>query len=619
MESGSSDSEDKKEKDELNHPKLNPKFKIIKNKTKNYLFNLISHLINNKNFFEEKLTPSDIEIIFETSSEISTYSHLGYKTKLNYRYFNPKRDLLKNVKLYKNFPAEIEMKDEYYQRKFDEVSVDLYPEIKKGMKLNLSDFPFFSYENKELKQCDKNELNKNTECACDEYVLCIYINYFTNVNEKNDPIKIIENILQLDSLFKYFKTVFIIFQFESASVMKECNKEEKLIKYLNNNENKNKIFVLYNLLSSYQINEKNKDNVINIFTENKKLFLQENKDKNYYFILDQNKRIIEASPLNFIGKNITLLLMELKDQEKKGDKNNIFAKKEKEEKAKIKQAKKLIQFITDINKLNLDYLFDIYFKVSFTLTTNDELTKIQLTKINLFEFKGKFKKNEYNYLKNNSDLLKANPYYISFSEIPTVDIDIDFTNMECEKCKKVIGEESYLYYCYICKMKYCYECVQSQLKNNTGKKKYIDPKHNLIFFKTRDKNHFLNIDQEKLGNNLFAELSEDSLRSWSSARCDGCSTSFRGQEWERYLCLTCKKGIRLSDGFIDFCSECVDKMSKDKRERENLEKKPDSILRDYENDYFMDYNLKIEHKHEKHIYLMMPYQVEYGERGYYTF
>ena len=619
MESGSSDSEDKKEKDDLNHPKLNPKFKIIKNKTKNYLFNLISHLINNKNCFEEKLTPSDLEINFETSSEISTYSHLGYKTKLNYRYFNPKRDLLKNVKLYKNFPAEIEMKDEYYQRKFDEVSVDLYPEIKKGMKLNLSDFPFFSYENKELKQCDKNELNKNTECACDEYVLCIYINNFTNVNEKNDPIKIIENILQLDSLFKYFKTVFIIFQFESASVMKECNKEEKLIKYLNNNENKNKIFVLYNLLSSYQINEKNKDNVINIFAENKKLFLQENKDKNYYFILDHNKRIIEASPLNFIGKNITLLLMELKDQEKKGDKNNIFTKKEKEEKAKIKQAKKLIQFITDINKLNLDYLFDIYFRVSFTLTTNDELTKIKLTKINLFEFKGKFKKNEYNYLKNNSDLLKANPYHISFSEIPTIDIDIDFTNMECEKCKKVIGEESYLYYCYICKMKYCYECVQSQLKNNTGKKKYIDPKHNLIFFKTRDKNHFLNIDQEKLGNNLFAELSEDSLRSWSSARCDGCSTSFRGKEWERYLCLTCKKGIRLSDGFIDFCSECVDKMSKDKRERENLEKKPDSILRDYENDYFMDYNLKIEHKHEKHIYLMMPYQVEYGERGYYTF
>ncbi len=143
MESGNSDNEEKKEKKESDNPKKKPKYKIIKNRVKNYIFNIISFLINNKNKFDEKLKPSDIEIILETNSDISTFSKLKYKTKLNYGLFNSKRDTIKNIKLYKQFPVQFEIQDEYYKNVFDDVIVDIFPQIKKGIKLEINKFPFF--------------------------------------------------------------------------------------------------------------------------------------------------------------------------------------------------------------------------------------------------------------------------------------------------------------------------------------------------------------------------------------------------------------------------------------------------------------------------------------------
>ena len=52
------------------------KYKIMKNSSKNYLLNLISYLINNKNNFEEKLKPNDIEILLEFDSNTSTFHQI---------------------------------------------------------------------------------------------------------------------------------------------------------------------------------------------------------------------------------------------------------------------------------------------------------------------------------------------------------------------------------------------------------------------------------------------------------------------------------------------------------------------------------------------------------------
>lgn len=625
MESGNSDTVEKKEKEILEKPGKKQKYKLIKNKTKNYIFNLISYIINNKNNFEEKLKPSDLEIILETNSNISTYSQLKYKTKINYGYFNSKRDIIKNIDIYRKFPAEIEIKDEYYKNSFEHILIELFPEIKKKLKLDLVNFPLYSYVNKEIKEYDKNELKSHLECGDNEYIFCIYISYYDSINGRNDPIKMIENIVQSDNFFNYFKFVLIIFQFDSELQLEDFLKDDKLDKYFNNNVNRDKILFLFNFLSCYKNNEKNKDNLINIFQENRKIVEQnfnfsfsENDKKNYFFILDKDKIIVELAPLCLIGNMITFLLLELRNNEKNNEKIPFFVKKEMEEKSQLKQAKKLINFISSIKKLKLDYIFDIYFNISFTLYPNDDFTKIRLKKINFMKFNGTFNKTEYNYLKDCSQSLNLPFCEFSFKENPTIDIEIDFIKMDCEKCKKIIEEESFLYYCYICKNKYCFDCVQSQLNDNKGKKKYIDSKHNLIFFKTRDKKQFLNIDKEKLGTNLFVEYDDEGLHNWTYIVCNGCTYSFE-EGTERYLCLTCKKGIRLSSGYIDFCGKCIGKMCKNKKDMENLEKVSDKIIENFDNNYLDDYKLKIEHKHENHIYLMIPHQIEGGERGYYNF
>ena len=102
---------------------------------------------------------------------------------------------------------------------------------------------------------------------------------------------------------------------------------------------------------------------------------------------------------------------------------------------------------------------------------------IIIKNIQSFKMNGQLRTKEYMWLNEKKKLLPSN-YIINMEEIMTIDIEIDFTDMECFKCRKKIPDDKELYYCYICKIKYCYECVQEKLKKN-GKEKFIDKKHNL--------------------------------------------------------------------------------------------------------------------------------------------
>ena len=598
------------------------KYKIMPNKIKNSLFNMISFLIYNKNNFEEKLKPSELEITLETGSNISTYKNIKFKTKLNYDSFNPKRDLIKNLKIYKSFPAELEMKDEYYTKGVENVSVDIYPRIKKGIKLDLSEFPFYSYENKTINKNIKNEIKNSLQCKENEFILCIYLPSFDNTDK--DIIQMIESIFETDMYDQYFKSTVIIIQTQDEQHLVKIASFEILKKYFEKNANsdkdKKKIKFLFNPLSNYKANEKNDNNFVNIFQRNEDIFLFErNQEKKFFFILDNNKTIIKIKPLKEIGNIITLFLLKLKQNKNNGQDSLSHSQKEKEKKEKLKEAKKLMHFICNIHKLNLNYIFDLKFKIILSLKINDELTKIKIKKINKLSVEGIFFSKEYKYLKQISDSLKMPSCEFNLQELQTIDIDIDFTNMECEKCKKIISDEEYLYYCYICKLKYCYECVQNQLKNNEGKKKYIDAKHNLIFFKTRDKKQFLNLEISKLGKNRFADAYEGDLSYWSSTVCNGCRGNLRRGE-ERYVCLHCRKGKKMDGGFIDYCSVCIKKMCENKNDMVTLEAKSNEVLDSWSNDFLEGFSFKVEHKHENHIYLMLPFSITSGEeRAYYFF
>ena len=165
--------------------------------------------MNNKNDFEEKIKPSELDIKLTTNSESSHINQLIYKMDINYLSFNAKRDTVNNINKYKKIPTEIELKDEYYENKniFERVTLDFYPNIKKGIILDLSIFPFYSYDKEKnnyvkfsFKQNDKNSDNDKTN----KFVLCIYAIQAddTTINKID---KYVENLKGIKNIWDYCK------------------------------------------------------------------------------------------------------------------------------------------------------------------------------------------------------------------------------------------------------------------------------------------------------------------------------------------------------------------------------------------------------------------------------
>lgn len=601
-------------KEKNNFYELTHKPKLLSNKAKNYLINLISFLINNKNNFEEKIKPSELEFQLETDTDNSYINQLIYKLKIYYNSFNIKRDKVKNISKYKKIPVEIEIKDEYYSSKaiYQRVELDFYPMIKKGIHLDLSCFPFYSINKDKFKFESKNKSISNNN---NEYTLCLYLMQTDDATiTKID--KEIEKLKKTNTIWNYFEKIYVIFQVNSIEHINRFTKNEIINKYafIDNKDKNNKIIYLFNVLTCYADNDTN-DNLINIFINKKYINSSKDRDKEkekeYFFILDKSNKIIKLKYLSVLSETMTYFLFNLNNN------SSISKEKEKNKKIKLKNMKELLYFLTRLKKL--DYIFDIHFKISINIAINDELTEVELKKINTTLISGNFYKKEYNYLLKLFNSIRQKNCKFNAVEIPTVDIDIDFTKMECCKCSQIIQEDKYFYYCFVCKTKYCYECVQKQLKNK-GRAKFIDPKHNLIFFKTRDKSKFLNLDKSKLGNNKFTQSIDDTdFDNKHSASCFGCKGNFMGTE--RYICLNCRKGLSAGNTFVDYCGKCIEKMCNNKEEMIKLEKEANgSIYNQNSNNFTKEHKILFRHKHEEHIYLMLPLQFQYSnDEPYYNF
>ena len=594
MENDKKYNENEKEEKSANKSK---KSLILPNKSRNFLINLISYLVNNKNNFEEKIKPSDLEFKLETDSDISLASQLTFNLSIYYSSFNHKRDLIKNIKKYEEFPSEVEENDEYYKSKtmFKNIKIDLFPKIKKGINLDLSVFPFYSFTKESDRKVNISKVNLDKDQDKDnKYTLCLYLFQ----NDKNSVKLIDEMIDNLNKIemWEFFKKIYVIFQVKNYEIVKSLSLNEYINKYIYNEKSAkdNKIIYLFNVLSSYSEKDGN-ETVINIF-ENKEV----NKNKDYFFILDCNNKIVKIKPILNLSGTISYFLVNLKDNKNK----DIFEEKEKTKIEKFKKTEEIIYFISKVK--NLDYIFDIEFDISINLCINDELTDIKIKKINSLIINGEFCTKEYKHLKELFLPIRQLSCSFNIKELPTIDIDIDFSNMKCHKCEKEIPDDGFIYYCYTCKDKYCYACVQEQLKKK-GINKYIDKKHNLLFFKTRDKKQFLNLDKPKLGKNRFAESKDDGdFDRRHSAECNGCHGNFSGTE--RYICLNCRKGKIVGNGFIDYCGKCIEKMCNVNDDMVKLEQEANGVLNNNHNNFTGEHKIKITHKHENHIYLMLPLQ-----------
>ena len=380
-------------------------------------------------------------------------------------------------------------------------------------------------------------------------------------------------------------------------------KSENLIKIINNSNNDGvqRIKYIFNILSFYD--SKNKTNrIINIFSNNK--FGQE-----YFFILDKNNKIISIKKnfTNFMRKIFNFVLKIKNSLDKQNSNlNDVFKEKEIKKKESFNSLTEIIYFFSKIK--NLDYIFDLQFELSFSVYLNDDFSDIYIKKINSILVEGEFRTKEYLYLKNLIESIKLPKQNNSYSlkEIETIDIDIDFTDMKCQNCNKIIPEDKHLYYCYFCQVKYCYECVHEQLKKK-GKEKYIDQNHNLIFFKTRNKKHFTCLDKKKLGKNVFARSTNDNQFDNShNAICNGCRGNF--DNIARYVCVHCRPGLYLSGGYIDYCQKCIEKMCTNENEKDHLEHNSDEEICCKNNNFVKGHIINTHHKHDEHIYLLLPLQ-----------
>ena len=186
-------------------------------------------------------------------------------------------------------------------------------------------------------------------------------------------------------------------------------------------------------------------------------------------------------------------------------------------------------------------------------------------------------------------------------ELETKNIPINFANMFiCKVCKKEIPNDKECFYCYRCIEFYCYECVKKHINSNNGINKFIDRKHNLIFFKTRNVNNFMTIDSHKFGKDSFTIST--SFKSSHSASCDGCGSSF--YNCQRYVCMTCKPGMYLDGGYCDYCNNCIENMMANNEKGKQMQQKVSVIQYKY-GTFCKNHALVERHDHENHIYLMI--------------
>ena len=582
------------------------KLSALGKKSSDYFFlNIVSHLFNNIKVFKEKIDPKYLDFILFTDSSISLIDKLNYELKIAYSLFDEKLNKIKK----EDITSRLKFEDEYEKKEtvFINIAIDLTPKLLLNHYLDLSNISFQYYNHKSHTK-EKYEIKANINNNKFRLIFCLK-DFNKNIS------KDIENLKKtIDDLFDYFEDIYIIFQAKTLKKSTEIIDEINGIEFGNNlsiirelkgketnvvvdNKDIKEVKYLFNIIHD---NNQVEENIYNFFNDY---------GQDYFFILDNNNEIIFIkNDMKNLVENIFKFIIPYK----KLKKNYIECLHEKETAKKELNSlmKQLIYFITKLKHLN--YIFDIEFNFAFSVSINEEFTDIIIKTINKIRIKGTFRTKEYQYLNNILNIIKEKSskteIYSNLIEVQTTDIDVDFSEMKCLKCSKIIPDDKHFYYCYFCKTKYCYECIQEQLTKK-GQEKYIDKKHNLIFFKTKDIKNFKNIDKRKLGKNLFAQATnDDELDPLHSSICNGCSHNIHNQA--RYECLNCRPGKYLSGGYVDFCQNCIEKMCNNENDKRNLEKCADEDIDTYNNRFMAGYVYHNIHKHDDHVYLLLPLQCQ---------
>ena len=557
---------------------------------------LIDYLLNgltNKKFCEG-LKISDFDIILSTNN--AEDKKIFHSLNICNTKFDPSTAPSRKIIIYKDLYEVIEPfinGKKLAEQNFKEVTIHVYPKIRRNLRFDITSLTYKVVKDNNVVDYKMEHENTNSD---NKDILCICSFKLNGKKHKFEKIlQLLEQFKQLGKeFFEYHRIAYIIFCIkEENSILSEYENFPDELKKVN--ENFDKVRMIFYVSPQGE----SEDEIANMFALN-------DLGKNFYFHMNSNHVIYKADNMLHSGDLIEDSI-NYKNKEKEINKYPQQIINERNE-----AFYNFYNFLKNIK----DYKYSLYMSFDFEICLRyDEDLNLSINYIDFSHINAELRTKEYNLIKKAADILK--PETTEIDEIPTTDIPIDFSDMECFRCGKKIGNIEDFYYCYKCNYKYCKICVIDNYNKNNGKDKFIDQKHNLLYFKTRDLNSFKDIDIHKLGNDSFSQCTDNSKLSDHSALCIWCNERFKNSP--RYLCLQCKSGKKQLDGYNDYCLKCIQHMMSGDKEGEEIQKKEERI---YSEETRILYGEKITYRHDndKHIYLMIAMEYIYNDNNpYFTY
>ena len=566
----------------------------------------INTLFKEDTVFTKGLTYPDFDIVLSSSD--AEGQEIFHSLNICNCKYDPNSTATKKVihfenldKIMQNFLKWKENKEKNYKEKpnikdFAAIFMHAYPLVRKNLQIDISTITF--------KQVKKNEENikalvdfKMEKFKPGDKDIVYFVSF--KLNQKKHKFGKIEQLLDqfkqdaLKDFWNFYQKAYFIFCVEDEkSILSEYELFPDFLKKANE-EDPHAQFIFY-----VDPPGESPDQVMNIFKMSEF-------EKDYYFMMGPNNIIERCDSMLCSGDVV----------------ENSIKRKKAEQKEKIKEEDinkaltSFYDFVSNIQKYKYNFFFS--YQIEVCLKFNKDKNFI-LSYVNFSHLIAEVRTNEFKILKECTDIFK--PDICELQEIETFDIPIDFNQNMCIKCKNQIQNNDPMYYCYKCKEKYCTECVLKNFNDekNKGIKKFIDPKHNLLFFKTRNLENFKIIDKYKLGKDSFASCTDDAKLGNHSFSCNGCGA---GQNYvkPRYLCLTCRPGLMQDNGFNDFCIDCIDHMNKNDAQGQKVQN-DEYDLYSRETRFFYEDKTKAKHDHNNHIYLMIALEFKGNDsNGYYDY
>jgi hypothetical protein len=512
--------------------------------------------------------PDDFEVKVNIYYDI--HKNPWYKVYFYNVFFYSKRDTYEFLSIFQLMNKQLDI---WLLTFFPHIRINLIVRMQKGYSYNLHLF-IFSKITKNINETLTESFSYTPFQIdnSDQYKILFFFEF-----SDRDISKIIETQKKLDSFNKKNNNILNEYKIYFIYMEKDLNKRNKISSILFKNE------ISIKIINAFLEEKKSKKDPINIFQYTKYLV-------NPYFLI-------------FNGKNFKISKMGLIESFEKKFLDFKFPPEEKKEDY-IQRKLDLIDFIYNTQK-KLDYYTNLRVLIPLRLSMKQleskdkkykttELVPVQKTKLTVI-----------GYLKEN-DLLNLKKEFkkyiyekdIKINKLITYTFDIENLIKECNNCKRILNDNEEIYACFWCKIAFCEKCVEDTINDETknGKEKLVHKEHNLLYFKTRNKENFLYLEKIKLGENLFNALPEKLWTLKHQMICNGCLKD--NLISPRYLCVTCRPGDRLKGGFVDFCYECIKHLrNKDSKgfSYENIECKESKNLKCPLITY--------KHKHEKHVYL----------------